>query len=141
MSDPSPHLNPTITATHASPATLSPCGSTRLPPSLRARLRARPKALIPTLTPDESVALARFIHAATARNIRPGWRTAFDDCIGRGHFRPFATPEQTRLLRSIVQRHGPLFHCYLRSADVLAAAHLSFPPEVDPKPPPEEDTS
>ena len=141
MSDLTPHLNPPVTAPHAASATRTPCESLRLDPPLRARSRARPKASIPTLTPDESVALARFIHAAAARNTRTGWRTAFDQCMGRGHFRPLATPDQTRVLRNIVERHGPLFHCYLRSADVLAAAHLSLPQELDPTPPPEEDTS
>ena len=140
MSDPTPRVHPADTATHPPGATLTACGSTRLEPPLRPRPRVRPKASIPTLSLDESVALAHFIHAA-ARTRRTGWRRAFAECLGRGHFRPLATPDQTRLLRNIVERHGTLFHCYLRSADVLGAARLPLPQEIDSTSTPREDSS
>lgn len=143
MTDPRPaHHSSVTTPMHAAPRTITPCASTRLEPPFRPRPRRHPTAPpTPALTAEESLALGQFIQAVTAENTRAGWRATFDQCLGRGLFRRLVTPEQTRVLRTLVERHGPMFHCYLRTTDILAAAHLPLPLAFDPTARPRGDTS
>ena len=86
-------------------------------------IRAPAMPTIDALTVAQRVALAHFIEALLRLRGSMHWRTAFHECVRRGHFSPYATAEEGMHLMRLARDLGPFAVCYFQTAEVLRAAH------------------
>lgn len=88
-------------------------------------IRARAMPTIEALTSAQRLALAHFIEACLRLRGSMHWRTAFNECVRRGRFCPYATTEETIQLVRLADDFGPLIVCQFRTADVQRAARTA----------------
>jgi hypothetical protein len=77
---------------------------------------------IALLTDAQLLALSHFIHSYVKRYRSAKWRQRFVACARRGFFGAYVSPEENTHLLGLVERHGVLIVCLLKSSHVLERA-------------------